>query len=461
MKHARAGQPVGRRRRAVLIGGFAVVLTAAVGLTATAFAAGTASLQDNFEDGDSVGWAKSGGSWAVATDGSKVLRQSDTGSALARMFNGDADWTDYSLQAQVKPLDLTRSGAGAGIAARATGAHQFDQLILTAGGARLEEVHGSTATTLGTITLASAVTAAHQLRIDVTGGKVAGYVDGALVGSAATELTAGRVGLLTAYASASFDNVLVSAAAAGPTAAPTTVSASPSVSPSATPVLSSWPTATSTTTVNATKEITGSFDGGNAEFIAGSALGDGDQSEDQKPVFELAAGATLSNVIIGVPAADGVHCLGTCTLKNVWWLDVGEDAATQKGSTTNEVMTIDGGGAMHADDKVFQHNGPGTFIIKNFQATDIGKLYRSCGNCSKQFARHVEVSNVTITAPLKDVVGINPNLGDTATVDHVTVIGSSSKTVICASFTGVTSGEPKQVSSVPNASCTATNITLK
>ena len=55
--------------------------------------------------------------------------------------------------------------------------------------------------------------------------------------------------------------------------------------------------------------------------------------------------ATLENVILGNPAADGIHCEGTCTLKNVWWEDVGEDAATLQGSSASQVMTIDGGGA--------------------------------------------------------------------------------------------------------------------
>jgi hypothetical protein len=176
--------------------------------------------------------------------------------------------------------------------------------------------------------------------------------------------------------------------------------------------------------------VTGSFDGGNVRFIGGAALGDGGQDEGQDPMFQLADGATLSNVIIGTPAADGVHCLGTCTLRNVWWQDVGEDAATFKGTAASQTMTVDGGGAMKASDKTFQHNGPGTMIIKNFQASDIGKLYRSCGNCSKQFARHVQVSNVTVTVPLKALVGINPNLGDTAKISDVTVVGGTGKTVI-------------------------------
>lgn len=40
-------------------------------------------------------------------------------------------------------------------------------------------------------------------------------------------------------------------------------------------------------------------------------LGDGGQDEGQDPIFNLANGATLSNVIIGSPAADGIHCDGT------------------------------------------------------------------------------------------------------------------------------------------------------
>jgi hypothetical protein len=207
--------------------------------------------------------------------------------------------------------------------------------------------------------------------------------------------------------------------------------------------------------------VSGTFDGGNAEFIGGGDLGDGGQDEGQDPLFELADGATLANVIIGAPAADGVHCKGSCTLRNVWWLDVGEDAATFKGTAATQTMTVTGGGAMHASDKVFQHNGPGTLIIRNFQASDIGKLYRSCGNCSKQFARHVEVSGVTVTAPLKTLVGINPNLGDTARITNATLIGGTAKNV-CALFKGVTSGEPTQTSTVPDGvACVATGITLK
>ena len=134
-----------------------------------------------------------------------------------------------------------------------------------------------------------------------------------------------------------------------------------------------WPTPTSTQTLTATINITGSKDYANKRFVAGTAtaLGDGDQSEYQKPLFKLADGAKLSNVIIGAPAADGIHCYGSCTLENVWWEDVGEDAATFRSTSgcAAATYTVIGGGAKLASDKVFQFNGGGTLTVKNFQVT--------------------------------------------------------------------------------------------
>lgn len=229
-----------------------------------------------------------------------------------------------------------------------------------------------------------------------------------------------------------------------------------------------WPTASSTVTVTTTQSITGSKDYNMTRFVAGGAMGDGGQSESQQPIFNLADGSTLSNVIIGAPAADGIHCLGSCTLNNVWWEDVGEDAATFKApaSKPNAVMTVNGGGAKLASDKVFQHNGPGTFVIENFQVDDFGKLYRSCGNCSTQYSRHVIIDSVLATYPGKDIVGINSNYGDTASIKDLTIAGDTTKKlVVCAKYMGNNSGaEPPQIGSGPDSSnClyTSADVTYK
>ncbi len=172
-------------------------------------------------------------------------------------------------------------------------------------------------------------------------------------------------------------------------------------------------------------------------------------------MFELADGATLSNVIIGSPAGDGVHCLGSCTLTNVWWEDVGEDAATFLGDSPGTTVTIDGGGAKSADDKVFQHNGAGTVTIKNFLVEDFGKLYRACGNCSESAKRDVVMENVTAVGPGQDLVAINPNFGDTAQLSGITIQNDPDREItVCAEFEGVPAGqEPEQVGIGPSVSC--------
>ncbi|MFI6929177.1 pectate lyase [Streptomyces sp. NPDC050287] len=213
-----------------------------------------------------------------------------------------------------------------------------------------------------------------------------------------------------------------------------------------------WPTATGERAVTATIEVTGTYDGGLKRFRGSGSLGTDGQSEDQGPLFELADGAVLENVVLGDPAADGVHCLGSCTLRNVWWEDVGEDAATFKGTSASATYLVDGGGARHADDKVFQHNGAGTLTIRNFQVADFGKLYRSCGNCATQYERHVVISGVRATGPGKVLAGVNANYGDTAVISGVTLTGGDSRDItVCERFRGNSSGaEPTELGSGPD-----------
>ena len=121
-----------------------------------------------------------------------------------------------------------------------------------------------------------------------------------------------------------------------------------------------WPSANGSQAVTATIPVSGTKDYGMKRLYGSGDLGTGGQNEDQDPILELAPGAVLKNVIIGAPAADGVHCKGSCTLQNVWWEDVGEDAATFLGASSSDVYTVSGGGAKEAGDKVFQFNGAGT-----------------------------------------------------------------------------------------------------
>jgi hypothetical protein len=202
-----------------------------------------------------------------------------------------------------------------------------------------------------------------------------------------------------------------------------------------------WPTTKGSKAVSRTIEVSGTYDGKLKKFFGKGALGDGSQDEGQDPIFELADGAVLKNVIIGVPGADGVHCKGSCTLRNVWWLDVGEDAASFKGKSSKAVYKVIGGGAKKASDKVFQFNGAGKLAITGFRVQDSGKLVRSCGNCGKQYKRTIVLSDIDLVAPVKAIVGVNANYGDTATLSKIRIHGDPKKKVkTCVRFKGNSSG---------------------
>uniref|UniRef100_L2FK51 Pectate lyase n=1 Tax=Colletotrichum fructicola (strain Nara gc5) TaxID=1213859 RepID=L2FK51_COLFN len=167
-------------------------------------------------------------------------------------------------------------------------------------------------------------------------------------------------------------------------------------------------------------------------------------------MFVLEAGATLANVIIGPDQAEGVHCKGTCTLSNVWWSDVCEDALTLKQSSGTSYVI--GGGAFKASDKIVQFNGFGTVSISKFYANDYGKVVRSCGNCP----RHIIIDN-TIAVNGGVLCGINTNYGDTCVVTN----SCQDDNKICDRYTGNNSGaEPPKIGSGPDGTyCKASGTT--
>ncbi|MPY50844.1 pectate lyase [Streptomyces acidicola] len=214
-----------------------------------------------------------------------------------------------------------------------------------------------------------------------------------------------------------------------------------------------WPTPNGSEGVSATIPISGTKDYGMKRLYGTGDLGSGGQEEDQGPILELAAGAVLKNVIIGAPAADGIHCKGSCTLQNVWWEDVGEDAATFRGSSSSNVYTVSGGGAKEATDKVFQFNGAGTLNISNFAAKNFGTFVRSCGNCSTQYKRTINLNTIEATWKGGKLVGINTNYGDSATLRGITIVGDSSKKIVpCQKYIGNNTGaEPPTNGSGPDS----------
>ena len=203
--------------------------------------------------------------------------------------------------------------------------------------------------------------------------------------------------------------------------------------------LPTWPTPTGNkVNISSTMKISGTYDGkmalhngsGSGDFAKDcTAAGTGAQGTTNG-LFELADGATIQNVIIGTHGADGIHCDGTCTIKNVWWQAVCDDAVTAVSGSSGTV-TITGGGAIGAHDKLFQDNSHGKFIIDTFYGQKLGKLYRACGvgGACGSTKGNLTLTNTTVIG-VSEVVGITSGR-DTATISKLCVIQTP---VICQPY---------------------------
>ncbi|KAI9919445.1 hypothetical protein PsorP6_017241 [Peronosclerospora sorghi] len=196
-------------------------------------------------------------------------------------------------------------------------------------------------------------------------------------------------------------------------------------------------------------------------------LGQTESNGTSTAVFEVKPGATLKNVIIGTNQMEGVHCeKSNCTIENVWWEDVCEDALSIKGGDPFSVSYVYGGGARYADDKVIQFNGYGTVVVDSFFAQDFGKLVRSCGNCKNNpRQRFINMSNIYVDLRVINtmrvnttrvdlnvsMVMVNENFGDQAILNNIYVKPGPLNFTACATSFGInTSGvKPDVLSNGP------------
>ncbi|KEY64865.1 hypothetical protein S7711_03858 [Stachybotrys chartarum IBT 7711] len=208
-------------------------------------------------------------------------------------------------------------------------------------------------------------------------------------------------------------------------------------------ITTTLPKSAGATAVPTAIPVKGSYDGGMKRFERNPSTCKGQSETGEKDAsFILEDGATLSNVIIGATSGEGVHCKGKCTLNNVWWADVCEDAATFK--MTSGTATVNGGGAFKASDKVFQFNGRGTLNVNDFFVKDYGKLFRSCGNCSGNGGpRNINIKGV-IAKGGGELCGINSNYGDVCKITNSCQDSNKS----CTRYEGNSSGkEPTKLGS--------------
>jgi pectate lyase len=247
------------RRAGVLAAAVAIVVSALVAATIPAAMAATLYSND-FESGDTSGWSKSGGTWGIATDGSKVFQQSKVDSDDARVvYTPGSGFTDYAAQVRVKPLAWGAATRFVALNARVQGAtSEYRLALLDSNQAQLQVVNSGTATVLGSVATTVTLGTFYTLEIDISGSKVTALVNGAQIASATdTRFSSGTIGLATFHGTASFDDVLVSSIGSSPT-----------------PTLTGTPNPTHTPTPTPTPTPTGG--GGSDTGLVGYAAISGD-----------------------------------------------------------------------------------------------------------------------------------------------------------------------------------------
>ncbi|WP_040394403.1 pectate lyase [Catenovulum agarivorans] len=179
-----------------------------------------------------------------------------------------------------------------------------------------------------------------------------------------------------------------------------------------------------------------------------SCVGD---DESQGAVLTLKNSSIRNVKLSSSGGADGIHCSsGNCTLADVTWNDICEDAATNK--SEGGTMTIVGGSAYNSTsgyggtpDKIFQHNSKNstTIVAGGFTAYGThGKLWRSCGNCTDNGGpRNLIVYDVNIDASIGSIAGVNRNYGDKATIRNLRIKNyGSGNPPVCEEYQGVQKG---------------------
>lgn len=171
-------------------------------------------LQDTFEDGSASDWRTTSTSWSVAQGpGSRVYRQTVAGGDR-RAILSSVDWTNQSIEADVRILNRDTSGTTnfTAIMARYTddanyyyvrlrGRDRFD-LVKRVGG--VEQVIQSNRIPVSTNT-------SYRVRLEAVGTRLRAYLNGRLHHIASdSDLSRGSVGLRTYWTRAEYDNVVVS-----------------------------------------------------------------------------------------------------------------------------------------------------------------------------------------------------------------------------------------------------------
>lgn len=165
---------------------------------------------ENFEDGTAAGWTVVNGPWTVVNDDTEVYRSS-AASSIARTVYGQPDWDNYEATARFK---LNSWGSTqfqtVGLVTRYTDTNNYYLFTYDLGVLNIKKKVAGAMTVLasvpytlnaGTWYTLKAVSDHSRLKLSMNGTEILSAID--------TALSAGKLGLLTAYGDVSFDDISI------------------------------------------------------------------------------------------------------------------------------------------------------------------------------------------------------------------------------------------------------------
>lgn len=182
----------------------------------TTLGPGTLIFSDNFEDGNADGWTSLNGSWAIATNNTKVYRQSiwtsvnAFGTVDASNWN-DGTWSNYSIEASSKVTYTNNSATTTnGVVARYTNKDNHYTFRYMGGKLQIGKYVNGTYSTLVQKNYSMVLGVSYTFTAILNNNNLDFYVDGI------KELTAkdsshktGKIGVFTWQTAANFDLVEV------------------------------------------------------------------------------------------------------------------------------------------------------------------------------------------------------------------------------------------------------------
>lgn len=170
--------------------------------------------QDDFQDGDAIGWTTTPGSlFAVASTGSaRFYRQSSVAGNATALWQG-AVTNDQAIQADITPRAFDGADRWFGLVTRYTDINNYYYVTARSGGGiQLKRIVAGAFTTLGSASLPVAIGTTQRIRLEAIGDHIRVLVnDRPVIRVRNSSLSGGVPGLVTFKARADFDNVVVNA----------------------------------------------------------------------------------------------------------------------------------------------------------------------------------------------------------------------------------------------------------